>query len=52
MLYKKPFGEPKFTSTVVQEHYEGDVLHSVDYSSADQWRGKAGIVVGTANTGE
>ena len=35
----------------VQENYRGDILHSVDYSAADKWRGKRGIVVGTANTG-
>ena len=35
----------------VQENYRGDILHSVDYSAADKWCGKRGIVVGTANTG-
>ena len=45
------FAEPKFTSAI-QENYDGDILHSVNYSAADQWRGRAGIVVGTANTGE
>ncbi|KAK5033316.1 hypothetical protein LTS07_003618 [Exophiala sideris] len=33
-----------------QEDFQGTVLHSVDYKSAEPWRGKAGIVIGTANT--
>lgn len=30
--------------------FQGTVMHSADYKSADVWKGKAGIVVGTANT--
>ncbi|KIW81779.1 hypothetical protein Z517_04805 [Fonsecaea pedrosoi CBS 271.37] len=30
--------------------FQGTVLHSADYKSAERWRGQAGIVVGTANT--
>ncbi|EXJ68682.1 uncharacterized protein A1O5_08476 [Cladophialophora psammophila CBS 110553] len=30
--------------------FPGTVLHSADYKSAEPWRGKTGIVVGTANT--
>ncbi|OAP65007.1 hypothetical protein AYL99_00979 [Fonsecaea erecta] len=30
--------------------FEGTVLHSAEYKSAEPWRGKAGIVIGTANT--
>ncbi|KAI1614844.1 hypothetical protein EDD36DRAFT_166345 [Exophiala viscosa] len=33
-----------------QEDFQGTVLHSVDYKSAEPWQGKAGIVIGTANT--
>ena len=32
------------------EDFQGTVLHSADYKSADPWKGKHGIVVGTANT--
>ncbi|KIW36784.1 uncharacterized protein PV06_11070 [Exophiala oligosperma] len=34
-----------------KELFRGQSLHSVDYISADNWKGKVGIVVGTANTG-
>ncbi|KIW17548.1 hypothetical protein PV08_04742 [Exophiala spinifera] len=35
-----------------REKYRGLVLHSADYVSASEWKGKKnGIVVGTANTG-
>lgn len=30
--------------------YQGTILHSADYRSADFWKGKAGVVIGTANT--
>jgi len=30
--------------------YQGTVLHSGDYKTSAQWRGKSGIVIGTANT--
>ncbi|KAK5048976.1 hypothetical protein LTR84_005398 [Exophiala bonariae] len=30
--------------------YQGTVLHSADYRSADPFKGKSGIVIGTANT--
>ncbi|KAA8646787.1 hypothetical protein EYZ11_011409 [Aspergillus tanneri] len=33
-----------------QEDFQGEVLHSVDYRSADSWKGQKAIVVGTANT--
>lgn len=33
-----------------REVFQGTVLHSAEYKSATGWRGKAGIVVGTANT--
>ncbi|KIW34504.1 uncharacterized protein PV07_01280 [Cladophialophora immunda] len=33
-----------------REVFQGTVLHSAEYKSAEPWRGKAGIVIGTANT--
>ncbi|KIW99796.1 uncharacterized protein Z518_10724 [Rhinocladiella mackenziei CBS 650.93] len=33
-----------------REEFQGTVLHSADYKSADPWRGKSGIIIGTANT--
>ncbi|KIW87265.1 uncharacterized protein Z519_12168 [Cladophialophora bantiana CBS 173.52] len=33
-----------------RDKFRGQVLHSADYKSAEQWRHKAGIVLGTANT--
>lgn len=30
--------------------FQGTVLHSADYRSADAWEGKSGIIIGTANT--
>ncbi|KAL6362256.1 hypothetical protein LRP88_04334 [Fusarium phalaenopsidis] len=33
-----------------RDHFQGILLHSSDYSSAQAWAGKSGIVVGTANT--
>ncbi len=33
-----------------RENFQGTVLHSADYKSAEPWRGKSGIVIGTANT--
>lgn len=33
-----------------REDFQGTVLHSADYQSADPWNGKAGIIIGTANT--
>ncbi|EQL30670.1 hypothetical protein BDFG_06926 [Blastomyces dermatitidis ATCC 26199] len=33
-----------------REKFGGLVLHSVDYRSASQWKGKSAVVVGSANT--
>lgn len=33
-----------------RENFKGIIQHSVEYTSAKAWRGKRGIVVGTANT--
>ncbi len=35
-----------------QESFKGEVIHSKDYTNASKWKGKKGIVIGTANTGE
>ena len=35
-----------------KDKFRGQVLHSADYSTAEPWKGKAGIVLGTANTGK
>ena len=32
--------------------FEGIVLHSGSYVDAKEWKGKHGVVVGTANTGD
>jgi Flavin-binding monooxygenase-like len=34
-----------------QEIFKGHTLHSVHYTNPSAWKGKRGIVVGTANTG-
>lgn len=34
-----------------QELYKGEIMHSFYYKSAHAWKGKTGIVVGSANTG-
>lgn len=33
-----------------QDSYKGQTLHSVNFKSARAWKGRAGVVVGTANT--
>ncbi|EGC41655.1 flavin-containing monooxygenase [Histoplasma capsulatum var. duboisii H88] len=33
-----------------RENFRGLVLHSADYKSASQWKGKSAVVVGSANT--
>lgn len=33
------------------EEYQGTALHSAEYANADAFRGKRGVVVGSANTG-
>jgi cation diffusion facilitator CzcD-associated flavoprotein CzcO len=37
--------------TRLKDIFKGAVLHSVDYKSSHQWKGKIGIIVGTGNTG-
>jgi hypothetical protein len=36
----------------IKDIYKGDILHSSEFHNAAPWRGKRGIVVGTANTGK
>jgi hypothetical protein len=36
---------------LLQENFQGVAMHSNDYTTPSQWKGKHGIIVGTANTG-
>ena len=36
---------------LLQENFQGVAMHSNDYTTHSQWKGKHGIIVGTANTG-
>ena len=42
--------KPKMPSYPHRENFNGIVMHSVDYKSADAWKGKKGGIIGTANT--
>ncbi|PMD38029.1 putative flavin-containing monooxygenase [Hyaloscypha variabilis F] len=42
---------PKMPEYPNREKFRGLVLHSAEYRNAFQWKGKRGVVVGTANTG-
>ncbi|KAI1066772.1 hypothetical protein LB506_012195 [Fusarium annulatum] len=41
---------PVFPSISNKESFKGVLLHSADYSTAQAWAGKTGIVIGTGNT--
>ncbi|KAG9502143.1 hypothetical protein J7337_004968 [Fusarium musae] len=41
---------PVFPNISNKESFKGVLLHSVDYSAAQAWAGKTGIVIGTGNT--
>lgn len=41
---------PKQPNLPKRELYKGTAIHSVKYTSADAWKGKRGIVVGSANS--
>jgi hypothetical protein len=41
---------PKIPTIPNSQAYKGEVLHSVNYTSAAKWKGKRGIVVGGANS--
>ncbi|KAF4534147.1 Flavin-containing monooxygenase [Lasiodiplodia theobromae] len=41
---------PKYADISNQDAFKGEVLHSVNYTTADSWRGKRGVVIGTANS--
>jgi hypothetical protein len=45
----KPAGSD---SRSFQEIFGGEVLHSAHYTNPTAWRGKHGVIVGTANTGK
>lgn len=44
-------GVPVIPDWPGRDRYKGESLHGIDYQSSTQWKGKHGIVVGTANTG-
>lgn len=41
---------PKMPVLPGQEEFQGTVLHSVNYRNAKGWKGKKGVIIGTANT--
>jgi cation diffusion facilitator CzcD-associated flavoprotein CzcO len=41
---------PKMPVLSGRAEFEGQVLHSVNYRTAKAWRGKRGIIIGSANT--
>ncbi|OJD33061.1 flavin-containing monooxygenase [Diplodia corticola] len=41
---------PRYPEIPNRAAFTGEVLHSVNYTSADAWRGKRGIVVGSGNS--
>lgn len=41
---------PTYPRYADRDVFEGTVLHSVDFKDASAWKGKHGVVVGTANT--
>ena len=42
---------PRMPSYPNQSSYKGLILHSVNYKNSSEWKGKHGVVIGTANTG-
>ncbi|EXM15812.1 FAD/NAD(P)-binding domain superfamily [Fusarium oxysporum f. sp. vasinfectum] len=43
--------QPKMPHIPNREAFKGISIHSKEYESAKQWKGKKGVVIGTANTG-
>ncbi|KAJ5620688.1 hypothetical protein N7510_004672 [Penicillium lagena] len=41
---------PKMPALPNPKLFQGEVLHSVDYKSPEAWKGKKGVVIGSANT--
>ena len=41
---------PKMPVLPGREEFHGTVLHSVEYRNAQEWKGKKGVIIGTANT--
>ncbi|KAK2782663.1 hypothetical protein FQN52_000763 [Onygenales sp. PD_12] len=51
VLATGPMGQvPISPSFPGRERFRGSVLHSVDYKSATQWKGKSAAIIGSANT--
>ncbi|GAM34193.1 hypothetical protein TCE0_015f01609 [Talaromyces pinophilus] len=42
---------PSYPEYANKSQFQGTVIHSKDYKNASKWKGKHGVVVGTANTG-
>lgn len=38
--------------SLCKENFKGTILHSVQYKNPSQWKGKAGVIIGSANTGQ
>lgn len=36
---------------ILQEHFKGKIMHSVEWKHGKDYTGKKGVVIGTANTG-
>lgn len=43
---------PKIPEISNRDLYEGEVLHSAEYTTGEQWKGKRGAVVGSANSAQ
>jgi cation diffusion facilitator CzcD-associated flavoprotein CzcO len=43
-------GTPKYPNSPGLETFAGKVMHSVEYTSGEQWRGKNVIIIGAGNT--
>ncbi|KAH7010955.1 hypothetical protein B0J12DRAFT_691058 [Macrophomina phaseolina] len=41
---------PKIPLYANRDLYKGEVLHSVNYKSANHWKGKRGVIIGTGNS--
>lgn len=41
---------PKLPALSGRKEFQGEVLHSVDYRTASSWKGRNGVIIGTANT--
>lgn len=41
---------PKMPEYLDREIFKGETIHSVDYRNPEVWKGKHGVIIGTANT--